>query len=481
MAEPLRVVVAGHVNAGKTTLVRTLARQAGFGNVAVLPGTTLRNGHALAGEGETAIDWVDTPGFEDPVALTGRFAALPQPGPVERLRALLRQPEVVQGHPNEWRALSAALDADAVLLVVDSVELVLPKHRATLELLQAGGRPMLLLLNRPGHAQSQAEAWEAAAAAHGLREVVRFDAGRPAAQAMPALLRTLGAAVVARRPEAAALEPAWQAARQRRHQGSLALIAESLVALAARRETLPAAVAGDPAQKEQATAAFREAVLAEAGAARQALIVLHGFEGQDPGGGLRAVAGRWEDDLFNAEVLKDAGGKLAGGAALGAAIGLGADVALAGLSLGAGTAVGATVGGIASQGFSAFSRKVLNRLTGQLDLSVEDGVLVALADGLLASLQALQARAHGAEGPWDWPAGLAFDEPAQADLLDALRPARGHPEWAAAPVGDEPGPAPRRRSVEAVAALLATRPARAWAAAPGNSAPAGQVTAVRDS
>jgi hypothetical protein len=387
----------------------------------------------------------------------------------------------VQGHPNEWRALSAALDADAVLLVVDSVELVLPKHRATLELLQAGGRPMLLLLNRPGHAQSQAEAWEAAAAGHGLREAIRFDAGRPAAQAMPALLRSLCAAVVARRPEAAALEPAWQAARQRRHQGSLVLIAEALVALAARRETLPAAVAGDPPQKEQATAAFREAVLAEAGAARQALIVMHGFDGHDPGGGLRVVAGRWEDDLFNAEVLKDAGGKLAGGAALGAAIGLGADVALAGLSLGAGTAVGATVGGIASQGFSAFSRKVLNRLTGQLDLSVEDGVLVALADGMLALLQALQARAHGADGPWDWPAGTAFDEQAQADLLDALRPARGHPDWAAAPEGDAPVPAPRHRTVEAVAALLTARPPRGWAVAPGSTAPAGQVTTARDS
>lgn len=477
MAERLRVVVAGHVNAGKTSLVRTLVRQAGFGSVAALPGTTLRNAHVGAGggaaEGEASIDWVDTPGFEEPALLAARFAALTQPGTVERLRALLRQPEVVAEHPHEWRALSAALDADLVLLVVDSVELVLPKHRAGIELLQACGRPVLMLLNRPAHPQSQAEAWEAAAAGHGLRAVMRFDACQPEAAAWPALWRQLGAAL-----SVPSLEPAWQAARQHRHQASLVAIADAIVSLAARRETLPAAVAGDPHGKEQATAAFREAVMAEAGAARRALITRHGFEGQDPArGGLKAVDGRWEDDLFNPEVLKDAGGKLAGGAALGAAIGLGADVALAGLSLGAGTAVGAAVGGIASQGFSAFSRKVLNRLTGQLDLSVEDGVLVVLADSLLGLLQALEARAHGAGGPWAWPMGVALVPDAQAALLEAARPARGHPEWATAAgaeMDEADEPAARRRAVEAVAAVLGALPARAWSEANATPAVAGQ-------
>jgi hypothetical protein len=467
MAEPLRIAVVGHVNAGKTTLVRTLARQAGFGTVAALPGSTLRVALAPPQSDAPALTWVDTPGFEDPVPLAAHFAALPQPGPVERLQALLARPGLEAEHPNELHALQAAAASDALVLVIDSVELVLPKHLATLALLQACGRVVLVLLNRPHHALNQAPAWEQAAAAHGLRDVVRFDAGQPGAGAVPALLGSLSR-LVPHQPAAAAWAATWQAAVQQRQQAGLASIADLLVRLAARRETLPAPVAGDPQRKDEAAAAFRQAVLAEAAATRLALVERHGFAGQAPAsGGLPGMSGRWEDDLFNTEVLKDAGGKLAGGAALGAAIGLGADVALAGLSLGAGTAVGAAVGGVASQGFSAFSRKVLNRLTGQLDLSVEDGVLVALASHLLAWLQALQARAHGASGPWAWPPAPALDAAAQTALLDALRPARGHPEWAAGAAGHAGAEAAPGRLAGIVAALLARRLEAAPPAPPG--------------
>jgi hypothetical protein len=464
MADRLRIAVVGHVNAGKTTLVRTLSRQADFGTVAALPASTLQPEAALAAECAPAIhlEWVDTPGFEDPVPLEARLAGQPQAGPVERMRALLQVPGLALEHPNEQAALAAALDADAAVLLVDSVELVLPKHLASLALLQACGRPLVLVLNRPAHALSQAPAWEHAAAGHGLRDVLRLDAAEPAADAVLALLRVLSGLLTPRHPQAVSLAGNWQAAEQRRHQAGLSFIADVLVWLAARRETLPANLAADPQQKAQALAAFRATVLTETDTARRTLARQHGFAGHLPdSGGLPGVAGRWDDDLFNREVLKDAGGKLAGGAAVGAAIGLGADVALAGLSLGAGTAVGAAVGGMASQGFSSFSRKVLNRITGQLDLSVEDGVLVALGGHLLAWLVALQARAHGAVGPWAWPMDHALGAGEQAALLDALRPARGHPEWAAGPVGDGPDAASRQRAVEAVAACLAAFPVRA--------------------
>ncbi len=40
MAQPLHLMVAGHTNVGKTSLMRTLGRNAAFGQVANAPGTT---------------------------------------------------------------------------------------------------------------------------------------------------------------------------------------------------------------------------------------------------------------------------------------------------------------------------------------------------------------------------------------------------------------------------------------------------------
>jgi hypothetical protein len=454
---PLRLVVVGHVNAGKTTLVRSLARQPRFGSVTALPASTDRTEPLHLTLGDTPLAWVDTPGFEDPIALGERFSRLTQPAPAERLKALLVQPEVVVEHAGEWRALGAALEGDAILLVIDSVELVLPKHRGTLELLRACGRPVVALLNRPAHPAARPEDWAEVLAGHGVNEVLRLDAFAPDPAATRALMRALAGLLAGRQPLAGGLERAWQAERERRRETGLSLIAGTVVSLAARRQTLSRADVADAARKQQAIDGFRRAVIDEAEACERALIAHHGFPPDGPGQGaarlIDGVAGRWEDDLFNAEVLKDAGGKLAGGAALGAAIGLGADVALAGLSLGTGAALGAAVGSIASQGLAPTGRKLLHRVTGQLDLTLEDAALVVLASRLLAAQEALERRGHGANGPWTKPGGTAFDEAAAEALVHLATPARGHPEWAAA-AGRDPDDPARRKLVARLADQL---------------------------
>ena len=456
---PLRLVVVGHVNAGKTTLIRSLARQCGFGTVSPLPASTDRVEAMELTLGDARLSWTDTPGFEDPIALGERFAGLAQPAPAERLRALLQQPQVVVEHAGEWRALGEALQADVLVLVVDSVELVLPKHRATLELLRACGRPVVAVLNRPGHPEARPEEWAEVLAAHGVNDVLRLDAFAPEPAATLGLMRALAGLLSARRPLAGGLEAAWLGEDRRRRAAGLVIVADTLVSLAARRETLARADAADPARKQQAMDRFRRAVIEEAESAERLLMAHHGF----PAGAMRegpaaplveGLTGRWEDDLFNAEVLKDAGGKLAGGAALGAAIGLGADVALAGLSLGTGAALGAAVGSIASQGLAPTGRKLLQRVTGQLDLTLEDAALVVLAGRLLAVDDALQRRGHGAIGPWRMSRPVLLDNAAADALVQGVTPARGHPEWSAASGGEAADPA-RRRLVDRVAALLA--------------------------
>src|SRR5690606_2794077 len=67
---PLRLAVVGHTNTGKTSLLRTLARDPAFGQVSDSPGTTRDvRGVQLLLQGRPAIELFDTPGLEDGMGL----------------------------------------------------------------------------------------------------------------------------------------------------------------------------------------------------------------------------------------------------------------------------------------------------------------------------------------------------------------------------------------------------------------------------
>ena len=109
--------------------------------------------------------------------------------------------------------------------------------------------------------------------------------------------------------------------------------------------------AADAPRKAALVRDFKSSLTAHVDRAVQAMLAVYGFRAGDADMALAPwTSGRWEGDLFNPQTLVDAGQKLGTGAAVGAAVGLVADVALAGLSLGAATALGAAVGGLASQG-----------------------------------------------------------------------------------------------------------------------------------
>ena len=65
-----RVGVVGHTNAGKTSLMRTIARDAAFGAVSPSPGTTVEVASVKLFANDTPrADFRDTPGLEDPIGL----------------------------------------------------------------------------------------------------------------------------------------------------------------------------------------------------------------------------------------------------------------------------------------------------------------------------------------------------------------------------------------------------------------------------
>src|SRR5690606_38829149 len=94
-AAALTLAVVGHTNTGKTSLLRTLTRDAAFGQVSNSPGTTRHvEGARLTVDDEALVELFDTPGLEDSMALLDFMDQLSQPVESEALVELFGAPGV---------------------------------------------------------------------------------------------------------------------------------------------------------------------------------------------------------------------------------------------------------------------------------------------------------------------------------------------------------------------------------------------------
>lgn len=472
---PLNIAVVGHTNAGKTSLLRTLTRRADFGAVSDRPGTT-RHLEAVTlalDEGEPALCFVDTPGLEDAVALQEHLqlldASVPRP---QRIQAFLEGPAAKAQFEQEAKVLRALLRADAGLLVIDAREdPALPKFAAELELLMLAGRPLMPVLNFVRAETALEPGWRALLASHGLHALLRFDAVAPFVGAESDLYRDLGALLPGRRAQLLTVVDFLERERRARRRASLRLIADSLLGLAAYHELVPKHSQDDSHARMAFVRTFRMTVAERLRRSRLQLLVLHGF-GPDTAEAaeLPRLAGRWEADLFNPALLKTAGRQFGAGAAVGGVLGLAADVALAGLSLGTGATAGAALGGLLSQGLGPLGRRLAYKLRGLLELSLEDAALLQIAAQHLTLLEGLERRGHAAlEVMREEAAALIEAQQGQA-LLRALRPARAHQEWAVEPPASGGGP----ETAAVLATLLETQsPSSTRAASTTPARPAG--------
>ncbi|NMM77466.1 GTP-binding protein [Acidovorax sp. SRB_14] len=460
---PLEIAVVGHTNAGKTSLLRTLARQRHFGTVADQPGTTRHVERIdLCIDGVVAVRYFDTPGLEDAAALQQYLKNLPGEGtPVERVRAFLKGPEAHAAFEQEAKVLRTLLAVDAAIYVIDCREEVLPKYRYEIEILSACAKPVMPVLNflRSGH--SQEAQWRETLAAYHLHAWVQFDAVAPFTGAERQLYQDLGVLLRARRTQLQAITDELEAQAHARRVAATQLAASVLVTAASMRREIGRDAAADAFRKAALVRDFKASLAVHVDRGVQAMLAVYGFGAGDADVHLAPWAsGRWQTDLFNPHTLADAGQKLGTGAAVGAAVGLVADVALAGLSLGAATALGAAVGGLASQGWSQVPRKIANRVRGTEELTLENEVLLLLAGSLLHLCAALEQRGHAALDTLHVAAAGDADPPqgtqALAALVRSLAPARSYPQWELAQHDLAGADARRSRLVERVAQGLRT-------------------------
>ena len=205
------------------------------------------------------------------------------------------------------------------------------------------------------------------------------------------------------------LVEAWEAQQARREQQALQLLSETLGALAQLRITLP------PGQDaaEAAPAALQQALQPRLDELSRALNALYGSAPM--ASPLQALDAHQQVQL----PLPQGRNALLGGVAGGALVGLKADLATGGLSLGAGALTGALIGGLGAAGFTEWLNRRLDRKTASVTLD-------ATALPLLA--QAVLARWLGALPLEVQPARLAaviaaqhWTEPLDAPLSAAMK------------------------------------------------------------
>jgi small GTP-binding protein len=454
MTEPLKLAVVGHTNVGKTSLLRTLTRDVGFGEVSHRPSTTRHvEGARLSVDGEPLLELYDTPGLEDAIALLDYLERLERPGErldgPARLERFLQGSEARQRFEQEAKVLRQLLASNAGLYVIDAREPVLAKYRDELEVLANCGKPLLPVLNFVASSQHREPEWREALARLGLHALVRFDSVAPPEDGERRLYESLALLLENARPALQRLIDDQQAQRLARRHSGKRLIAELLLDCAACRRSVEA----EPAAEARAIAALRQDIRQREQRCVEALLKLYAFRREDAhASDLPLLDGRWGDDLFNPETLKLLGVRLGSGVAAGAAAGAGVDLLVGGLTLGAAALAGAIAGG-ALQTARNYGARLMGKLKGKRELTVDDTVLRLLALRQQQLMVALDNRGHAAQ---DSIRLGELDEKAwrEGKLPEALVKARAHPQWSTLNPGAKLNQAERQEQLEALVSQI---------------------------
>jgi hypothetical protein len=397
MPNAVAVAVVGHTNTGKTSLLRTLTRDAAFGNVSDRPATTRAvQGVALLADGEPVVALFDTPGLEDALGvsalMTQRHAGASDP--VAAVEAFIAGDHGHGRYEQEAKVLRQLLRSDAALYVIDAREPVLAKHREELRLLAACGKPLMPVLNFVASAEADAGHWRDALARLGLHVLAEFDTVVYDHDAEQRVFDKLGTLLETRRKNFARLAAARRREREALIDAACRVIAELLIDAAGARER--GAAEADP---EALAAKLQDRVRSAEQRCVDALLDLFRFElGTYQPPALPLQQGRWQLDAFDPETLRRFGIRTGSAAAAGGAAGLAIDAAVGGMSLGAATALGAGIGASYSA-LRSFGRPWIDRLRGHQDLALEETTLALLAARQALLLHALLRRGHASQSP----------------------------------------------------------------------------------
>ena len=397
--EPLKLAVVGHTNTGKTSILRTLLRDVYFGEVKNEAATTRHVERAQlidSQTGDVLVALYDTPGLEDASGLMDWLednTASRRDG-IERLQQFLAA-DIASGatdsyssehedYSQEAKVIRQLLASDMAVYVIDAREPVLGKYKDELSILSWAAIPVMPVFNFTDSQDANIDAWQMMLARRNLHISTRFDSVAFEFADEMRLWQNLATMLT----HAEMLEQLMQRRTEdwaQLYDDANIIIADFLLNVAAFVREI-----NDDDDPMPILQQMQEAVRQSERAMQHQLLNSYKFYDN-------AVAATplelkaYQQDPFDAELLKSYGIRTTSGAAAGALLGLGIDAAALGTTLGLGTALGGIAGGLLSN-----TGSIADRLSGVKRLYIDPATLTLLATRAIDLHMALRHRGHAA-------------------------------------------------------------------------------------
>ncbi len=424
--DTLHISVVGHTNTGKTSLLRTLLRETYFGEVADESGTTQAVTRAFFSASDAlTFFFYDTPGFEDPLALSEYYQEHFQPHlrrhSREAYEQLVNDTIAQQRFPQEIKIIRQLLQSTLAFYVIDTRETTLSKYECEITTLHDLGIPILPILNFSKHPSSQKEQWVVLLRSLGLHTFVEFDTFSPPRE------RRLFEKIALLMDEIYAPLQLWmdrrELAMQQRRLLALNKISDFIIDLSAFRYTTSLN------QQHQAETYLQEILSERERSVIEQLLELYSFEKQDieiHNIDLSHII--LDEQFFTKESLAKFSSLFLKGSTVGAGAMASVDLFTGFTSLGAASLLGGLVGGVASTTQFHVNR-LKNYLLKEMTLSFDARLILIMSSRLAYLLSILEGRGHAATDKIElYTAQFIHDSEA---LFKDIAKCRVYPEWSA--------------------------------------------------
>ncbi|TDO95866.1 GTPase/DUF3482 domain-containing protein [Marinomonas balearica] len=389
---PINLLIVGHANTGKTSLIRTLIRDKGFGQVGNTAGTT-RHVEAvdIKVDNHSVLRLIDTPGFEDSIGLWDvrcqpECATLTNAQWIEDFpNTLLSKREFEQ----EGKILKQLAHADIILYVIDARQAPMGKYLDELSILACASKPIVPILNFSQPETEQQRQWQSILAERHHHTFVKYDTVAFFFEDEKRLYQTLQSLAPSQYDSLQVLlDTRYEAAQQRRVE-AIKYVAEMLFSCASMRiesDTYP--------PQKNIQEAFEHAIRSIEQSTIMRLLALYEFQKDDTKiHSLPIENNRWQQDLFSPESLTEWGIQAGATAMTGAAIGASIDILSAGLSLGTATTLGALLGASWETG-KHYKETLKSKVMKKHLLCLEDATLTLLTLRAISLIKHLHQRGH---------------------------------------------------------------------------------------
>ncbi len=363
------LAIMGHPNAGKSSVVATLTENDRI-EIDKRAGTTTRSDeYPVIIDGQTIMEFIDTPGFQNPTDILEWFQSHHDEIDLAGAFVAAHRDDPLFSHD---RALLEPISRGAgIILVVDGSKRIKEKDRTEMELLRLTGRPRMAILNNLTTLQKHMPAWQDALS-RTFNSVREFNAHRATYAERIKLLQALKGIDQRWEPQLEATIEAFERDWERRIDQTVTTILTLLkdaLALKISRVLKVEEIADDAEReriRERMSEAFQDDLRRlEVEAQEQIRAHFHHNVWNLPPESLL------QKDLFSDEVEQSLGLNkqqlILAGAAGGAATGGVIDLGVGGLSFGTGALIGAVAGGA----LGAFGKAALAKVDIQKKLGVE--------------------------------------------------------------------------------------------------------------